>query len=243
MLTVADDLTSLVRSAAERVTTIVEDASGTRGSAVVALTGGETAAPVYSALADPADAWRHHIRWQLVHVFWGDERNVAPSHPDSNFGMAAARLLSRVSIPASQIHRMRGELQAVEAASEYERELIDGFAQAGRFDATFDLMLLGLGPDAHIASIFPDSPVLDASGRAAGVWVEKLHTHRITLTPRAILAARRILMVVSGREKAGAVAAALEGPVDIRRWPAQLLRDAGDRVEWMVDSAAASALR
>ena len=245
---------ALAAAAAERITSIIEESVGSRQaadrglqaadyeqrSAFVALTGGATVPPVYRSLADPGRPWRQRIPWRHVHAFWGDERHVPPSDRDSNFGMTAATLLSRVSIPASQIHRMRGELPADEAAREYETELREGFRAAGRPDETFDLMLLGLGANGHIASIFPASPVFDEHARrVAAVWVPELETFRITLTPAALLASRHIVMIVAGAQKADAVQTALEGPLDPTRCPAQLLRAAGDRVEWLIDRAAA----
>jgi 6-phosphogluconolactonase len=173
-----------------------------------------------------------------VHLWWGDERHVPPDHPDSNYGMAARALLDRVPVPPAQVHRMRGERpDAADAAREYAPLLPD----------TFDLMLLGLGPDAHIASIFPNSPLLAAheepASLVAAVWAPHLETWRITLTPRALLAARVILMLVAGAAKARAVQAALEAPLDVARYPAQLLRRADPRLEWFLDAEAASRSR
>jgi 6-phosphogluconolactonase len=167
-----------------------------------------------------------------VHVFWGDERHVRPDHPDSNFGMASRTLLSRVPIPPAQIHRIEGELpDAHEAARRYE---------AGLRDRTFDVALLGIGEDAHIASIFPGSPLLQGSApRVAAVWAEHLHAWRITLAPAALLEARAILVMGSGMKKADAVRAALTLPEDVMRYPAQALRRADDRVEWIIDRVAA----
>jgi 6-phosphogluconolactonase len=229
LLTAADDEAALARAAVDRFVMLVSDAVHKRHRALVALTGGTTPRRMYEALArDP-----RRVAWAHVHLFWGDERNVPPDHKDSNYGMARAALLERVPIPPAQVHRMRGELPAEDAAREYERELID----------TFDVMLLGVGEDAHIASIFPGSPVLHERQRlVAGPWVPQLHAHRITLTPPALLDSHHIMMLVAGERKAEAVAAALEGPDDVRRWPAQLLRAAGDRVEWLIDRAAAQGL-
>jgi 6-phosphogluconolactonase len=229
LLTIADDEGALARLAADRWIEIVADAVRARGRAIVSLTGGTTPRRMYEALAnDPA-----RVPWDHVHLFWGDERNVPPDHKDSNYGMARDALLRHVPIPPENVHRMRGELPAERAAREYERELID----------TFDLMLLGLGDDAHIASIFPGSPVLDERKRlVAAPWAPHLHAFRITLTPPAILDSRRTVMLVSGENKAEAVAAAIEGPDDVRRWPAQLLRVQGDSVEWFIDRAAAQGL-
>ncbi len=249
-LTIAPDENALAEAAAERITALIERSMATRGSAVVSLTGGGTPRRLYALLADARHPWRTRIDWTRLHLFWGDERHVPPDHTDSNYGMAQAALLDRVSVPPSQVHRMRGEMpDAAAAARAYEQELHDGFAAAGRSDSTFDVMLLGLGEDAHIASIFPDSELLrrpfkgrptqgDTGHRVAAVWASHLNAWRITLTPAAILDARAIVMVVAGEQKADAVDAALAGPVDVARRPAQLLREAGDRVEWFVDQAA-----
>lgn len=215
-----------------------------RGAAVVAFTGGDAAQALYRHLAVPHAPWVEEIPWREMHACWGDERPVPPSHPDSNFGMAAEALFSRVPIPASQIHRMRGELEAADAARAYEHELEDVFREARRADSRFDVMLLGLGADAHIASLFPQSPALGETERSVvAVWVPHLAAYRITLSPPAILAAHHILMMTAGPAKAVAVAAALEGPSDPTRWPAQLLRAARNRVEWFIDREAARGLR
>jgi 6-phosphogluconolactonase len=229
LLTIVDDEAALASTAAARFIEIVSEAVRVRGRAIVSLTGGSTPKRMYQALArNPAS-----LPWQHIHLFWGDERAVPPDHDDSNYGMADDALIAHVPIPPAQVHRMKGELPPERAAREYERELM----------GTFDLMLLGLGDDAHIASIFPGSAVLDEQEhRVAAPWAPHLETYRITLTPPALLNARRVLMVVAGAHKAAAVKAALEGPLDPRRWPAQILRPADDRVEWLIDRAAARAL-
>jgi 6-phosphogluconolactonase len=229
VLTIANDEAALARQGADRITTIVAEAVRERGRALVSLTGGTTPRRTYEMLAH--DSAR--LPWAHLHLFWGDERHVPPDHKDSNYGMARDALLAHVTIPPANVHRIRGELPADEAAHEYEREL------AG----TFDLMLLGLGADAHIASIFPGSPVLQERERlVAAPWVAHLNAYRITLTPPALLDARRIVMLVAGPDKAGAVKAAIESPEDPQRWPVHVLRSAGDRVEWLIDRAAARAL-
>lgn len=249
-LTVADTDQRLTAVAAERVTACIEHAIAVHGSAVVSLTGGTTPKRLYEALADRAAPWRARIDWPRVHLFWGDERHVPPDHPDSNYRMTNDALVKHVPIPPSHVHRMQGELADAEhAAVDYEAALRTGFAAAGRRDLTFDLMLLGMGDDAHIASIFPGSPLL-AEGvsfmpqrpRVAAVWAPHLNAWRITLTPAAILASQTIVMLVAGETKASAVHAAIEAPLDVVRHPAQLLREAGDRVEWLLDRPAAARL-
>jgi 6-phosphogluconolactonase len=250
-ITIVEDEEAVGETAAERVTSVIEQSVADRGSAVVCLTGGRTPRRLYELLADGGRPWRQRVDWTRVHLFWGDERRVPPDHPDSNFGMARRALLDHVPIPDTQVHRMRGEIpDARHAADEYEATLREGFLLAGRSDQTFDLMLLGLGEDGHIASIFPGSPLLHGDvgagfsrlrgdRRVTAIFAAHVHAWRITLTPRALLDARTMLMMVSGSSKAVAVGAALELPEDIPRWPVQLLRVAGDRVEWIVDRPAA----
>ena len=219
---------------AGRLAELIEQSIAARGAAMVSLTGGHTPRYAYAALADPSRPWRTQVDWSRVHLFWGDERHVPPDHPDSNYGMADAALVQHVPIPPGQVHRIRAELpDAKDAAADY----------AGQLPERFDVMLLGLGDDCHIASIFPASGLLDDfpnEPRVAAVFVPHLNAWRITLTPRVILDSRAIVMEVSGESKAAAVAAAIDGPLDIARYPGQLLRDAGDRVEWLLDHAAAA---
>jgi len=236
-------------AAAERITAIIGSAVAARGVAALALTGGETPDLLYQFIADPNQPWRDHIDWPHVHLFWSDERAVPPDHGDSNFGLANRLLIQHVPVPATQIHRMRGELPASDAGPLYDallrvrRDQIVG--------PLFDVMLLGIGANAHIASIFPDSPLLARGPEgfapqpvlAAGVYVPEISQWRITMTPAAILDSAAIVMIASGASKAEAIAAALEGPEDVRRYPAQLLRAADDRVEWIIDSAASARLR
>ncbi len=244
LVTVLSDRETLAAAAAERMTVLAGDAIASRGRANLCLSGGQTPRRLYELLADPSHPWRARNDWTQVHVCWGDERPVPPDHPDSNFGMAHRALLAHVPIPSNQVHRVRGELtDPSEAAREYDAIV--------RAHEPFDILLLGLGEDAHIASLFPGSPLVSAANperfalhdpRVAAAWVKPANSWRITLTPPALLAARAILVLVSGAEKASAVCAALEGPEDVSQWPAQLLRAAGARVEWFTDAAAAQRL-
>jgi 6-phosphogluconolactonase len=248
-LTVVPDKTAMSEAAAERITALVEAAVAAPGLAAVSLTGGDTPDFLYEMLADEKRPWRRRVDWQRLHVFWGDEREVPPDHPESNYGLAYRLLLQYVDVPETQVHRMRGELPASDAGTLYDAVL------RARRDQTvgplFDVMLLGIGSNAHIASIFPFSPLLfrgaDLSGPrgqlAAGIAVPELSQWRITMTPKALLDSAHVIMIASGASKADAIAAAIEGPADVEKYPAQLLRDAGDRVEWIIDAAAAARLR
>jgi 6-phosphogluconolactonase len=243
----------LADTAAERLTELTEQAIAARGRADVSLTGGKTPKAMYEALADPDRPWRSRIDWPRVHLYWGDERHVPPDHRDSNFGMANRALIQHVPIRSANVHRIRAELaDAADAADQYAHEL----------PAIFDVMLLGLGADCHIASIFPGSPLLEglrdgrtmkvrsadpAVARVAAVFDNRDEPDldgpamtRITVTPSVILESRSIVMLVSGRKKARAVASAIDGALNVDDCPGQLLREAGDRVEWIVDRDARS---
>jgi 6-phosphogluconolactonase len=264
-LTVVRDIASVSATAAERLASLTEGWPARHGARAISLAGGNTPRQLYECLADPAQSWRTRIDWSHVELFWGDERNVPPDHPDSNFGLANRALIRHVPIPATQVHRMRGEVPAVEAACEYEAMLRER-RQAGR--ALFDVMLLGIGTDGHVASLFPDSPLLEGVGTsggstpvppwpvtqagsrdeparrdgnelASGIFVASLDQWRITLTPPALLDSHAIIVIAAGLEKADAIATAIEGALEVQRHPAQLLRAAGERVEWIIDEAAA----
>jgi 6-phosphogluconolactonase len=247
-LTIASDERELAHLAAERLTQLIVEAAARNGSALVALTGGTTPRRLYAHLAARDQPWRGRIPWSHVHLFWGDERHVPPEHPESNYGMAKAALIDHVPIAPDHVHRIRGEMpDALDAAADYERAL-DLASAFTRKNTLFDIMLLGVGADAHLASIFPGSEFLEShSGRSGGrrvaaVWAAHLHAWRITLTPDAVLDSGAIVVLVSGADKAAAVHAALSAALDVNRYPAQLLRAANDRVEWLLDRAAAALL-
>lgn len=228
LLTVCDDEGALAERAADRLATLAAAALRARGTAAICLTGGRTPKRLYELLA--GERWRGRIAWDALHLFWSDERHVPPDHADSNYGMTRDALVMHVPIPAAHVHRIRGELPPEDAARRYEREL----------PPRFDVLLLGLGEDAHVASIFPGSPLVsERTRRAAAVWAPHLKAWRITLTPPALLDSDHIVMLVAGASKAAAVAAAIDAPADPGRWPVHVLRDAGPRLEWLTDRAAA----
>jgi 6-phosphogluconolactonase len=197
----------------------------TAGRSVV-LTGGSTPARAYERAAAQAPDWSRASVW------WSDERCVPPEDERSNFRLARETLLDRLTTPPAAVHRIRGELQPAEAAAEYDRQL-EG--------VTLDLLLLGLGRDGHVASLFPSSPQLDvkdsrATSGPAGLepWVD-----RVSLTLPELKAARRIVFLINGAEKADVVAAAFQGEIS-RDVPASLLRLAPVPVEVFLDVPAAA---
>ena len=206
-----------------------------RGRFAVALAGGSTPKTTYGILArDHADA----VDWPNVHVFFGDERTVAPDHEDSNYRMAREALLDHV--PVGSVHPMRGGLPPEEAAASYENELRAYF---GEDLPVLDLVMLGIGGDGHTASLFPETSALAVTDRlAVANPVPKLDMTRLTLTVPVLNAAREIFFLVAGEDKAEALKEILEGDADPREYPAKLVQPPGGPT-WMVDRAAASLLR
>ncbi len=231
-------------AAAERFVAAAAQAASERGRFVVALSGGSTPEGLYRRLA--AEPYRGRVGWPSVEVFWGDERCVPPADAPSNFRMAREALLDRVPIPAVNIHRIRGEAEPAIAAREYDIILRERFGTPQgppRPGAGFDLVLLGLGPDGHTASLFPGSAallererwVLAERGPVAPYW-------RVTLAPAVIRAAREVIFLVTGREKAPALHHALAGAGRPGEAPTRVVLPPAGVVRWLVDSAAAAGL-
>ena len=234
---VVDGPAALARAAAEEWLARSLAATAESGRFAVALAGGSTPRVVYALLADPDAPYRAALPWARTHVFFGDERTVPPDHPASNYGMAREALLAQVPLPPENVHRIRGEDDPEEAARAYEEDLRAFFGPVPRFD----LVLLGLGADAHTASLFPGSPALEAPGLVAAPFVPALGARRITLTPRALAGASRVVFLVSGASKAPALARALSGQLGPEAPPPARVRPASGTVLWLVDRAAAGA--
>jgi 6-phosphogluconolactonase len=214
-----------------------------RGAFRWVISGGRTPLALFRLLAGPRG---RKIPWGAVEVFFADERCVPPRHPDSNFGAAWATFLSKVPIPRRQVRRMRGEVRPpARAASAYRRWIGPLPTSNDAGTPRFDVVLLGIGPDGHTASLFPNSPAL-AEARRAVVPIAKAgqppYVARLTMTLPALRSSREVVFLVSGRDKAAALRATLghrrEGSA---RWPASLVRSMG-AVRWFVDRDAASAL-
>lgn len=235
---------ALYRIAAAEVLSSAEAAVRESGSFTIVLSGGSTPKGLYALLADDA-SWRARVPWEKTHFFWGDERHVPPDHPDSNYRMAQEAMLSKVPVPAANIHRIKSEYPSAEqAAQEYEQTLRAFFHLTGGQYPCFDLVFLGLGPDAHTASLFPGAQALHEHQRlVVATWVGKFYTERITLTAPVLNNAKRIVFLVSGEEKALPLKAVLEGRVEPSQLPAQLIQPRHGRLLWLVDQAAARLLQ
>jgi 6-phosphogluconolactonase len=233
---------ALAQAAAEEFAAAVESALADQERCAVALTGGSTPRVFYRRLAE--EPFRGRLPWDRLHFFWGDERHVPPDHADSNFRMAHEALLAHVPVPPENIHRIPAEdPDAARAAAAYEQTLREYFALSDGAFPRFDILLLGLGPDAHIASLFPGNPALRERQRwVAAPWAEHLKTFRITLTVPVLNRAARTFFLVSGAEKAEAVYKVLEGERDPERIPGQVLQPEKGSVLWLLDAAAAGRL-
>ena len=233
------DPASLAIAAAKRFVTLAALAIAERGRFSVALSGGSSPKAMHALLA--TGEFANHVDWPLVHLFWGDERCVPPDHPGSNYRMARETLIDHVPLPASNVHRILGEMEAEKAAQIYSTELNSFF---GGEWPSFDLVLLGLGKDGHTASLFPGSAVLAERARpavAVTAHYQDRPAYRVTLTPPAINAAQQVLFLAAGAAKAEIVRAVLQGPAG--QYPAQLIQPATGRLAWMVDAPAASQLQ
>jgi 6-phosphogluconolactonase len=190
-------------------------------------------------------SWMFAMRvdWPRVRVFWGDERCVPPDHPDSNYGMAHSTLLSKVPVPPENVYRIPGELQPRDAASSYSETIRHAFHLTNDEIPRFDLILLGLGEDGHIASVFPGTAAVKEKKKlVVAHYVEKLDAYRITLTRPVFTNAADVMFLVVGSNKAEILRTVLDGPYRPSRFPAQLLLSSPGNVAWMVDEAAAGEL-
>jgi 6-phosphogluconolactonase len=239
-LVVVADETALAQTVAERFVARANAAIAARGAFFVSLAGGSTPKAAYALLAS---GYRDAIDWDRVRFFFGDERCVPPDDDESNYKTANSRLFEPLGISASHVFRIRGEDDPATAAVAYAEMLRNDVPKNAAGTPAFDLVMLGMGPDGHTASLFPGSdPYADDDLLVRAPFVEKFGTHRITLTPKVLNAANEIDVATAGPTKTAALAAVLEGPYDPRSLPAQVLDPAPGRLFWLVDRTAAAGL-
>ena len=242
-LTVLKDLDEISRAAADLIASQSQKAGSSGKPFTVVLSGGSTPRRLHERLSRKPSV-RNSLPWHNIHFFWGDERHVAPENPQSNYRMARETLFDCAPVPAPNIHRVRAEEpEAAVAAEQYERQLQSFFNLTAGQLPRFDCVLLGIGSDGHTASLFPGTRALQEKRRlVVANWVEKLQTHRITLTVPVINNAALIIFLVSGRQKAEVLQQILEGDYRPDLLPAQLIRPEHGRLLWLVDRAAAGCL-
>lgn len=187
-----------------------------------------------------AENYREEIPWNRVHLYWGDERCVPPTHADSNYGMTFKHLLSRIVIPESNVHRIRGEDPPAEEALRYSGVLGDQLPKKYR-NPHFDLVILGLGEDGHTASVFPHQMELwDAAGYCEVASHPQSGQQRITITGKVINNAANIAFLVTGAGKAGKVQEILQQKGPFESYPASRVIPRSGNLLWFLDKEAAS---
>jgi 6-phosphogluconolactonase len=225
--------------AAEAVVGTINDVVGSTGACSLVLSGGSTPRTLYGLLAS---RFREQIPWLYVHVFWGDERYVPPDDAQSNYRMAKETLLNHVPCPHANVHPMPTHFSDPDAAArDYEATLKEYFASES---PRFDLVLLGLGPEGHTASLFPGSPALQERTRwVVAVTAPAEPPIRLTLTLPALTRAANTFFLVTGLDKAQALDHVLVGPADPNMYPAAGVRPVEGTLIWWVDQEAAAQVK
>jgi 6-phosphogluconolactonase len=229
---------TLADGAAATFCAVANNAINRHGKFIVALSGGRTPKALYEILATDL-RYRDSVSWKDVYFFFGDERHVLPDHPDSNFRMANEALLKRIPASEGNIFRVPAELvDANEAAHCYQQTLLAFFASNSEIEdnlPVFDLILLGMGPDGHTASLFPHTTALAETSRwVVPNFVPKFDTYRLTMTTAILNRAAHIMFLVSGDDKKPVLAEVLTGPPDSARLPSQLIQTQAGELVWLV---------
>jgi 6-phosphogluconolactonase len=218
-------------------------AAEAHGVARIAVSGGTTPKAMFALLADQSAPFFARVPWDKLHLFWVDERCVPPDNDESNYKMTNQAMLSKVPLPAEQIHRMKGELDPEVAASQYEAVIRAEFGLDRSGDPVFDLVLLGMGDDGHTASLFPHTQALFAMvPLVVANHVPQKDTWRVTLTWPVINRARRVAFLIEGAGKAQVLHDVVQGPYDPESKPSQLIRPDSGKLTFLLDAAAAAKL-
>jgi len=233
---ICKDAEDMARHAAGMLVAMAGRALGSGGRFSVALAGGETPRRMYAILT--SDHFSYQVVWPAVQIYFSDERCVPPDDPRSNYRMASETILTKVGVPAANIHRMRGEDEPAGAALRYEEELKAHLGPA----PVLDLVLLGMGTDGHVASLFPGSVALSSNDRLTAIAKGPDGLQRLTLTLPVINAARAVAILVSGEAKAETMRDVLGTGAPDRGLPVQRVRPVSGQLIWILDGAAASML-
>jgi 6-phosphogluconolactonase len=230
---VLPDPAAVAAEGAERFVRAVTKSIADHGRFSVALSGGHTPEAMFKLLA--SEPYKGRVDWAMVEIFFGDERCVPPDSDQSNYRMANESLLKKVPIPGDNIYRIRGEIDPNEAATEYGQILQEKFGEGG-----LDLVMLGMGPDGHTASLFPGTAaVRETKHRCVANYVEKMKSWRVTLTAPFINRSKDVMFLVVGADKAAKVSEILEGPPNPDLLPSQMIQPVNGSVVWLMDAAAA----
>jgi len=230
------DKQRLAEAVAKAFIEVGRHAIQSRGSYSTVLAGGSTPRAVYQLLGS---SLKGELDWSRVFFFWGDERSVPPENPESNYRMGYESLLQFIPVPSTNVFRMEGEMEPDQAARNYENVLQVYLADK----PGFDFVLLGMGEDGHTASLFPGTDaIFEKDDWVKDVYVKKFDAWRLTLTPPILNRSQEVVFMVSGKSKAPALKAVLEGPYQPKEYPAQIIQPVNGHLTWMVDRAAAGML-
>ncbi len=235
--------TDVARAAAALFASAAAEAVKARGVAKLAISGGSTPKTMLQMLASQDEPFLKTVPWDKIELFWVDERCVGPEDPESNYGMTKTAMLDRVPLPAERIHRMEGELDPEVGASKYEAEIRNTFKLEGAETPTFDLVLLGMGPDGHTASLFPHTEALDEMARiCVANHVPQKDSYRVTLTWPVINQGRTVAFLIEGAGKADVLKEVFLGAYQPETYPSQLIRPASGRLTLLLDEASSAKL-
>jgi 6-phosphogluconolactonase len=236
ILEILPDKAALIARSLQIILEKIPTAIAERGIFTIALSGGGTPKPLYEAIA------AENLPWDKIHVFWGDERYVPPTHPDSNEGMARQAWLSKVPIPAENIHPMPTDADdPAIAAQQHEQQLQDFFQVKSGEIPVLDVVLLGMGDDAHTASLFPHTQALQVCDRLVTMG-SKDGQPRITFTIPLINQARCVMFIVAGVSKQPALAQVFAASADSNLYPSRLIQPFGE-LWWLLDEDAGRNLK
>ena len=234
LLIATPEPTDVAAEATARMARTIHDALKERGSAAIALSGGNSPMDAYRLLA------KEPIDWSRVHIYWVDERGVAPENPRSNYGNAKTALLDAIAIPPQNVHRMHGEATDLEkAAADYEIELRDTVPQKLGGVPALDLLVLGIGDDGHTASLFPGEATVNITDRlVANVPARDGREPRLTLTVPVLETARNSVIIVIGQSKHDALERIWSTSGDLHQTPGRIVRGFRGAITWVIDRAA-----
>jgi len=239
MLHIYKDANEVSHSLAEWTTSLIERTLQQQDGFTWVLTGGNSPKQLYELLSQ--SPYRERIQWEKLHFFWGDERAVPFEDSRNNARMTFEHLLSKVPVVKEQVHIMQTDLAPDAAATAYEK-ILHTYFPAG--NTTFDLVLNGMGDDAHTLSLFPGSPAINEQDAwVTSFWLGAQDMYRITLTAPVVNLAKNVVFLTFGTNKASALHQVLEGESNTALYPSQLIKPASGELHWFIDEAAASELK
>jgi|SRR5450755_1189256 6-phosphogluconolactonase len=222
---------------AQQISALLEEALASQEHATLAVSGGSTPKLLFQSMVESG------FRWQRVHLFFVDERCVPPNDAESNYRLANENLIAPARIPAEQVHRIHGEAKPEMAAQQYVDDIRNFFGLEEGELPHFDVVQCGMGADAHTASLFPgESAIEDREHVAGAIYVQKMAKWRVTLLPGTLLAAKNVMFLVTGADKAESVGNVFHQEFDPKQYPSQLISRQAKRVTWFLDQAAAGEL-